>query len=249
MKAFNELVEEAWLAPFTGWDFSWERGRVLDQNENWDYAAIARERLSAVQSALDMDTGGGELLSSLGPFPPHTFATESYPPNVPIARARLEPLGIQLFDVEENRRLPFADGQIELVLNRHGSYNAQELSRVLAPGGRLLTQQVGGKNHIQLNELLQDEPSHPYAHWTLDYARRELVQAGFEILQAREDFPETVFLDIGALVYHLKVISWQIEGFEPGKFRDRLAAVDARMRREGGLTVRQHRFLIEARKP
>ena len=47
---------------------------------------------------LDMGTGGGEFLLTLGHPGEHTTVTEGYPPNVQLCRQRLEPLGIQVVD-------------------------------------------------------------------------------------------------------------------------------------------------------
>jgi hypothetical protein len=44
-----------------------------------------RACLEPRHSLLDMGTGGGELLASMAPLP-DVWATEGYPPNVPIAR-------------------------------------------------------------------------------------------------------------------------------------------------------------------
>ena len=90
--------------PFEGWDFSHLQGRMHEDQLSWDYTSIVREALPGAASLLDMGTGGGEFLSSLEPLPPNTHATEGYAPNVPVARARLEPLGIQ---VHCTRRLRF----------------------------------------------------------------------------------------------------------------------------------------------
>jgi len=249
MDTLTNLVSQAWDAPFSGWDFHWLEGRMVENQPGWNYIDLARKRLHACQSALDKDTGGGELFSSLGPFPPHTWAAESYAPNVQLARDRLEPLGIQVVQFNENPHLPFRDGQFELVLNRHGGYSVNELRRILQPGGLFLTQQVGGTNCMRLNQLLQDQPFHPYAYWTLSYARAELVQAGFEILLAAEDYPTLIFKDIGAVVYFLKAIPWQIEGFTPQGYWEHLAQIDTTIRHEGSLVVPEHRFLLEARQP
>jgi len=249
MKDFSELVEEAWNAPFSGWDFAYLRGRYIDHPLSWDYPALARQALAQTRAVLDMDTGGGELFASLAPFPPLACASEGYPPNLPIARARLEALGVRVERTFEGQPLPFASGLFDLVLNRHGYYDPAEVLRVLRPGGRLLTQQVGGRNQIGVNQLLQDHPLHPYASWTLDFAKTQLLQAGFEILAEAEEFPPVEFMDIGALVYFLKAIPWQVEGFTPVKYMDRLARIDAQIRREGCLRTHEHRFLLEARKP
>lgn len=93
---------------------------------------------------LDQDTGGGELLSTLIPFPPHTWATESYAPNIPVAKDHLEPLGVQVISDYSDSSIPLPDAGLDLVLNRHSSYSEEELLRLLKPGGIFLTEQVGG---------------------------------------------------------------------------------------------------------
>ena len=79
--------------PFSGWDFSRLRGRMVEEPVSWSYEEIVRAHLPAARSLLDMDTGGGELLiREFQPLPLQTTATEGYPPNVSIARARLAPI-------------------------------------------------------------------------------------------------------------------------------------------------------------
>jgi 2-polyprenyl-3-methyl-5-hydroxy-6-metoxy-1,4-benzoquinol methylase len=87
---FDELIDEALAAPFEGWDFTWLDGRKTHIQLPWDYATRVRARMRGARAMLDMGTGGGEILASLAPFPPRVFATESYPPNVAVARKRLE---------------------------------------------------------------------------------------------------------------------------------------------------------------
>jgi SAM-dependent methyltransferase len=248
-ETFQRLVKEGWEAPFSGWDFSWLQDRYFENLPSWDYRALALERIRRAHSLLDMGTGGGELLSTLAPFPPDACATEGYPPNVPIARARLEPLGVKVIPIDDKVDLPFEDARFDLVTNRHESYSGGELMRILKPGGIFLTQQVGGLNCLRLNELLQERVEFEYIDWRLDNAVRILSDAGLEILQAREEFPEVMYKDVAAVVYYLKTIPWQIEGFEPEKYMDRLAALHTMILRDGGLVVQDHRMLIEARKP
>jgi 2-polyprenyl-3-methyl-5-hydroxy-6-metoxy-1,4-benzoquinol methylase len=98
--AFARYVAEATEAPFTGWDFSYLRGRMEEERPTWDYAERVRARFSSVTSLLDMGTGGGEVLASLAPLPARATATEGYPPNVEVARARLAPLGVTVTAIE-----------------------------------------------------------------------------------------------------------------------------------------------------
>jgi SAM-dependent methyltransferase len=143
--SFEQLIQEAISIPFSGWDFTIMRERWQQNEPAWDYQALAREHISKATRLLDQDTGGGELLASLAPLPSFTYATESYPPNIPVARNRLKPLGVHLVSEFKEDALPFADGYFDLVLNRHGGYTVFELRRILKPGGIFLTQQVGGE--------------------------------------------------------------------------------------------------------
>ena len=76
-------------APFSGWDFSHIHDRWTEEHPPWSYEDLAREALYGARSAVDLGTGGGERLSTLADvFPKRMFATEAYPPNAKIARAR-----------------------------------------------------------------------------------------------------------------------------------------------------------------
>lgn len=247
MDTFDQRVVEAEAAPFSGWDFAYLRGRWREADPPWDYRADVLGRLPHVSRLLDMGTGGGEFLASLAPLPAYTAATESYTPNVPVARRRLGPLGVDLFTLESDTTLPFPDQHFDLIINRHESYDPAEVRRILRGGGTFLTQQVGGADNARLNEVL-GAPL-PTDHWGAADACRQLTDVGFAIVRQLEAFPATRFFDIGAVVYYLKVIRWQIDDFSVEGYRDALRRLHEQMIADGGLTTRSHRFLIEARRP
>ena len=249
MTDFEALVAAAQAAEFAGWDFSWLNGRWIEGPTPWDYRELVMARFTGVRSLLDLGTGGGELLASMAPLPPDTWATENYLPNGPIARARLEPLGVQVVTGVPDDRLPFSDNTFDLVMDRHESYNPVEVLRILKPGGTFLTQQVGGRDCGELNELLQDEVSFEFADWGLTMAVDGLERAGFRIVEGREALIETRVTDIGAVVYYLRAIPWQIEGFSVEAYSDRLLALHETMLREGGLLLHSHRFFIDGVRP
>jgi SAM-dependent methyltransferase len=135
---YDRLIRQADQTPFEGWDFGVFQGRFVEAEPSWEFSKLLRTVIQRSSSMLDLGTGGGEFLSSLAPLPPQTVATEAYEPNVPIARRRLAPLGVRVFDTTESgdEPLPFADGTFDLVVSRHESYVPSEVRRVLASGGR-----------------------------------------------------------------------------------------------------------------
>jgi SAM-dependent methyltransferase len=245
----DRLIKEAEAQEFSGWDWRYLEGRMIDAPLSWDYRQIVFERSRAVQSLLDIGTGGGEFLATLQPFPPQTFATEAYPPNIEVAKRTLEPLGVKVYGVREEDPLPFEDNSLELVINRHDGLAAGEVFRVLKPGCSYITQQVGGENNIEINAFLQEKVEFIYSYWTLEYAAQELQQSGFEIVTQQEEYPESAFLDIGALVFYLKIISWQVADFSVEKYYEKLVAIHNLIQEQGKFVAKNHRFLIEARKP
>jgi len=245
---FERLLSEFEHQSISGWDFSHLADRWITKNPSWDYAQIVREKMEQAGSLLDMGTGGGELLSSFAPLPETTFATENYAPNVQIARNRLEQLNVRVVEIHSDDNLGFEDNFFELIINRHSSFSAGEIYRILKPTGYFITQQVGNTDNVRLNELMQEKVKLSYDNWTLEYAVQQIIENGFKVLVQKEAFPETIVRDVGALIYYLKAIPWQIPDFSIAKYNDRLIAIHNHIQDQGSLTIHSHRFFIEAMK-
>lgn len=261
-KRFDELIAEAERQPFSGWDFSYVKDRMIVPPLPWDYLVEVAQRLKRVSTLLDLGTGGGEVLSQLAPFPPRTFATEEYAPNAPIAARRLHPLRAQVVRYEapmENYAalgpsrankpgLPFRDSAFDLVIDRHEAYLSVEVFRILRAGGRFMTQQCGGTNFLELNDLL-GIPRPSYEPWCLEAAKAQLQSAGFEHVSGREQVHTTLFRDIGAVVYYLRTVPWQVPDFTVSKHLESLREIHRQIETGGPLKISAHHFLVEAVKP
>ncbi|KAB8161188.1 methyltransferase domain-containing protein [Streptomyces sp. 3MP-14] len=257
---YAELVAEGLTTPFEGWDFRPWHGRLTDPEDElpWSYEALVRERLPRVTSLLDLGTGGGEFLSSLAPLPARTAATEGYPPNVPVARRRLEPLGVEVAALDERDddgggggdgaggELPFPDGSFDLVISRHTAYHPDELRRVLTDDGVFVTQQVGGLDLAEINEAL-GAPEHAYHDFCRDSASRELVDAGWTVDWSAEARVPERLPDIGALVLFLRLTPWHVPDFDVARYDAPLRELHRAMRAGRPLEVSCHRFALVAR--
>ncbi|MDT5043233.1 MAG: hypothetical protein QOE51_4218 [Actinoplanes sp.] len=237
---FDQLVGEAAGVPITGWEFAWLDGRAVGSEPSWSYPARVRPLLRRAQSLLDLDTGGGELLAELAPLPPHTVAVESWAPNTPVARDRLAPFGVSVVT-----ELPGGEDEFDLVLSRHGRLPVQDIARLLRPGGTLLSQQVGSGDLAELNAQLGAPPPHAQP-WNADVAVAALRAAGLQVTDVQEEHPEFTFRDVGAVVYQLRAVPWQVRDFNPRRYERELRRIDAMIRTYGGFTVAAHRFLVQA---
>lgn len=251
-KRFDASVKEAVEAAFQGWDFSYmaQYGGNPEEPKAWSYARAVRDYLTDRDVVLDMGTGGGEFLATLQPLPPKTYATEAYPPNVPVAKAALEPLGVTVVEVEEGQQedfaLPFEDAFFEVIINRHEAYEAREVFRILQPGGVFITQQVGQRNNENLRMIfgsIEDD-----WEWDLATCQTYLVDAGLRIIDAKEHIGYSRFYDIRALVYLLKVIPWEFPDFDPARYGTQLLNIHIKMLQDGYYDATCHRFFVIAQK-
>jgi len=85
-------------------------------------------------------------------------------------------------------------------------------------------------------------------HWNLDYAINELEKEGFKILESYEQKPTTKFSDMGAVMYYLKAIPWQVPDFSIDKYYDKLVEMNKIIEEKGFLPIKAHRFIIVAEK-
>lgn len=148
---YDYLVSE-YNHHFDFWDWSYLKGRrveVSTEPKLWDYTETVQAAMEHVQSVLDMRTGSGQGFAAMLKRQPvlKAYATEGYAPNLTMARQLLKSLGVTVYEVSSDQ-LPFADNELELIGNRHGSYDPREVMRVLKPGHLFITQQVGDQTNL-----------------------------------------------------------------------------------------------------
>ena len=247
---YIDLWRKEELQPFTGWDFSYLDGRMAEDPVPWAYTERATQLLSGAQSAIDLGTGGGEIFLRMRPSrPKRVVVTEEYPPNIALARKRLEPLGVEVFDVRltETDPLPFADGAFDLILDRHAAFNSAEVARILAPDGSFLTQQVHG---LWAQDLLAEFGCRP--KWPDASPERYiplLARAGLEITENNDWKGRLIFNDVGAIVYLLKATPWLVPDFSVDAHIETLIGLQERIETEEQLVFEAGKYLIEAKKP
>jgi SAM-dependent methyltransferase len=206
---FESCVKEAIAASFHGWDFSYmaKYGGNVEEPKPWCYTHSVWKYLTNRDIVLDMGTGGGEFLAALQPLPPQIYATEAYRPNVPVAKARLEPLGVSIVEIEEGQQedapLPFADAFFEVIINRHETYDSKEVCRILQPEGVFITQQVGRRNNENLRMIFGSIENDEDFVWDLTTCHTFLVNAGLTILEAKEHIGYRRMYDSKKTQYHI----------------------------------------------
>lgn len=252
--SFEELLAEGAAVPTDGWDFSWFEGRATEARPSWGYATAMAGRLSRAGAALDIQTGGGEVLdfalARAGRRPPLTVATEGWPPNAARATALLRPRGVAVVACAEDAPLPFADGTFDLVVSRHPvRAHWEEIARVLRPGGTYFAQHVGPASAYELVEFfLGPQPEERRQARHPDRERRAAEAAGLETVDVRAERLRMEFHDIAAVVHFLRKVIWMVPDFTVEAYRPRLRALHERIEAEGAFVAHSSRHLLELRK-
>ncbi|HEY3995557.1 MAG TPA: methyltransferase domain-containing protein [Mycobacterium sp.] len=249
-RTFDDLVAEAEAAPVDGWDFSWLDGRATEERPSWGYQRSLSGRLATVSAALDIHTGGGEVLSGAGPFPPTMAAIETWPPNAALATQRLHPLGIVLVATRDEPPLPFADEAFNLVTTRHPvSVWWSEIFRVLRTGGSYFAQHIGPATMAELVEYFIGPQPGKWAEFHPDTVRAQAEAAGLQIVDLRMERLRAEFFDVGAVIYFLRKVVWSVPDFTVRRYRERLQELHRRIEAEGPFVTYSTRVLVDARKP
>jgi hypothetical protein len=253
MGSFEDLVAEGVSTPVDGWDFSWFAGRATEERPAWGYTRLLAERAAGAHALLDVQTGGGEVLAevlSRLPRRPGTLAaTESWTPNLALARQHLAPYGATVAEAADGAALPYPDGAFDLVASRHPTVtNWAETARVLAPGAVYLSQQVGAGSMRELTEFFLGpvEPGTARRPETMAAAARD---AGLVVTELRPQALRAEFFDVAAVIVFLRKVIWTVPGFDVEKHRDRLAELHQHIQAEGSFVAHSRRFLLAARRP
>jgi len=224
-RTFEQLITEAAAAPVDGWDFSWLDGRATEERPSWGYQRLMSRRLATTSAALDLDTGGGEVLSGAQTFPPTMVAIETWPPNAALATKLLHPRGVVVVATRD------------------------VASRVLRSGGSYLAQQIGPATMSELVEYFIGPQPHKWAELHPDTQRAQAHAAGLEVVDMRMERLRAEFFDIAAVIYFLRKVVWTVPDFSVDRYREQLRELHKRIEADGPFVAHATRLLVEARKP
>ena len=248
MTSFEQLVAEATAAPVEGWDFSWFEGRATEQRPPWGYARLMGEHMVHAEAALDIETGGGEVLATVARPPALLVATEGWRPNVAVARTHLGPLGACVVAAADAPTLPFIDASFDLVVSRHPVVVLWgEIARVLRPGGTYLSQQIGPGTNRELTDFLMG-PQVVSQSRSAASVRAGATAGGLEIVDLRECSLRVEFFDIGAVVHFLCQVHWTVPDFTPEAYDTQLRRLHEQILQRGSFVSTAQRLLVEARR-
>ncbi|MBO1759637.1 class I SAM-dependent methyltransferase [Dermacoccus sp. NHGro5] len=248
MRSYDELVHEASTADVTGWGFEWLDGRATEERPPWGFAGLLADRLAVADTALDIDTGGGEVIKEASHLPRRMVVTESWPPNAQRTRENLGPRGVEVVETTPDESLPFPDSTFDLVSARHPvMQDWAEVHRVLRPGGHYFAQHVGPVSAFELIEFfLGPLPDDVRRGRNPERESAAAQAAGLTVDTLLTARCRMEFYDVGAIVWILRKCVWWIPDFTVNKYEGKLRALDTQMRAGHAFVAHSTRHLIDA---
>lgn len=191
----------------------------------WDLDALAAEAARGTTTVLEITPGAPRLdpdgCTVVGFDPDHTDPTA----------------------------LPYPDRCFDVVVDRHGAYDATEVARVLRPGGVFLSDQVAGDDVVELFAVF-GAPL-PRAHRTLEACAAELTGAGLDVVRRDRWHGPLLLDDVAALVSYLTLVPARSPAdFSVDGYANTLLYLHMRAPAWGQpLVFTQSRFLLRAERP
>lgn len=246
-----DYLREKWLdeehATYEGWDYSHIEGRIIDSKPTWSCSKLIKDFLQPQDNILGFGSVCGPFLMTLEHPIERIYTTANWGPSTLLESETSAPLGISGVNELVREMLPYGDDMFDVVVSRHESYCIEQVRRVLKSGGRFVTQQVGGKNNLDLSlRLIPDFEENANEHDLMSVIA-ELQENGFEIEYADEQFPRLRFADVGAVVYFARGLRWEFPNFSVNACFDRLLELQKELERNGYIECCQHRLIVVAR--
>lgn len=221
----TEQLLEAWRAAAAahppGHDLADVADRIHEATPPWDLVGLTADAVQGTTAVLDL--GGADV-------EPDGFALVRHEADAP-------------------GRLPFPERCVDAVLDRRGTYDADEVARVLRPGGVLLTEQAAGDDAVDLHAVLGSPL--PAPHRTPDRAAAALLDAGLRVTHEEAWRGPISFDDVGALVAYLTATDWPTPGgFAVDGYANTLLYLHMRGPAWGqSLVFTRSRFFVRAERP
>jgi hypothetical protein len=134
------------------------------------------------------------------------------------------------------------------VVNRHESFVAEDVARILVPGGRFITQQLGdglfGDFRALFGHSTGDEQP-----FTPAMAVAQLEAAGLQTEDSDVGAETVTFADVGALAWYLRMIRWTVPGFSIEEDCEQLRELHRRIHDDGALVFNMPGFYLVTMKP
>ena len=211
----------------------------------YDETLIAKQYVRPEHHMSFLTVDRGVFASKFGTYPASTFDVEPYADKSEVM-SNLSGTPVRAVGLTEKQQMPFKDGRMDLVFDEYANFNQNEMKRILTPGGILVLNQFGSDHLKEINEMFV--PTMLRGTWNVSSCRTSLEAAGFEVLEAYEDFGYIRFRNLAQLHTYLKTAIPDMAA-HPENFKPVYTKALGEIKEKNYFQLSTYRFLVVARRP
>jgi SAM-dependent methyltransferase len=186
----------------------------------------------------------GNFASQFGTYPASTFDVEPYADKSEVM-SNLSGTPVRAVGLTESGQMPFKDDRMDVIFDEYATFNQNEMKRILKPGGILILNQYGSDHLKEINEMFV--PQILRGTWNVSSCRTSLESAGFQVLEAYEDYGYIRFRNIAQLHTYLKTVIPDA-ATHPENFKALYTKALGEIKNKNFFQLSTYRFLVVARK-
>lgn len=221
---------------------------------NEDPEQVFKEKLLELSSkdkiALDVGCADGRFTLSVAPNFRRIIAIDLSQGMLQAARKLRQEQAIEnvSFEEQDAGKTTYSGGTFDLIYSRRGPTPFAEFQRLLKSGGYFTGINIGEKDCQEIKEIFgRGQGFNQWDSSRLERDKRELKNAGFEIIFAEDYFFDEYFASCGDLDLFLQGVPI-FEDFDSEKDRKYSEEYVAKFKTDKGIKFPRHRVVIVARK-
>lgn len=241
---------------YSGQAYDSMRLRGIEEARPWNLTSIVVSFLRPTDRVLDIGAGTAAKLVALSKHAREIVALE---PNEDMRGSAIRNLAAQkISNIQVTQgvaaKLPYSEGEFDVVTSMVAPYEVAEIFRVLKPGGIAIVERVGDRDKWSIKLAFGEDSDGPRGYMS-HLAEGELVsrcKAEFEAyfcdVDARNGFWNTYYLRLEDIIY-LCSHTPTVRDFDPVRDRESLERISRELTTDRGIVTQQNRVLIVAHKP
>ena len=210
--------------------------------QDYQFIDVVNEYVYPQDHLVCLSTDGGELMESMNQFPQVSFLIDRKEEE---AKVRLEDKPVRLTTLTKDKRYPFKDEKMDVVVCYNENFNPDEGKRIMKDGGTLLINQLGSENLLELYAFLG--PRLFTSQWDLATLKKGLMNHGYSILNGHEERAEIRFRTLSSFHHYVKDMAF-VKLNDLKKYVNQYFLISQAIENKGFFSMRTHRFYVAARK-
>lgn len=210
--------------------------------QDYQFVDVVNEYVYPNDHLVCLSNDGGELVESMEKYPQVAFLIDRKDDE---AKLRLEDKPVRLTTLTKDKRYPFKDERMDVVVCYNENFNPDEGKRILKDGGTLLINQLGSENLLELYSFLG--PRIFTSKWDLSALKNGLMNHGYSILSGHEERAEIRFKTLASFHHYVKDMTF-VKMDDLKHYINQYFAIDKAIENHGFYAMKTHRFYVAARK-